>query len=172
MSVTIQDYRRTDLRMDVSGDPFWIVSRIVDGHEVSGLKGKACVLFSFPVAGQQVVISEIVVRITRAFTTGTTLELGTYTLATDDVETGGVATELYDDAYVRAVDILPSTVGWYYPTAGDFTDARGSGVTVNGSNLIVGASTTVPAIVLTPKVATIIIGQVQVLMLVCIVPGS
>jgi hypothetical protein len=158
--------------MDVSGDPFWIVSKIVDGHEKSGLKDKACVLFSFPVAGQQIVIREVVVKITRAFTVGTTLELGTYTLATDSVETGGVATAEHDDAYIEVADITPTIVGYYYPTTGDFADARGSGVTVGGSNLIVGASTSVPAVVLTPKISTIIIGQAQVLMLVCIVPGS
>jgi hypothetical protein len=172
MSATIQDYRRTDLRTDVFAGAFWIQSRTIDGHEVSGLKDKACVLFSFPVAGQQIIIREIVVRVLRGFTVGTTLELGSYTLATDGVSTGDEATVVYDDAYVKAVDILPSTVGWYYPTTGGFTDARASGVTILGENLIVGAATDVPAIVITPKVATIIIGQVQVAMLICIVPGS
>lgn len=47
MGVTIQDYRRTDLRVNTSGEPFWIRSKTVDGHEISGLKDKACVLFSF-----------------------------------------------------------------------------------------------------------------------------
>lgn len=172
MTVTIQDYRRTDLRTQADGSPFWITSKTVDGHEQSGLKDKACVLFSFPVVGQQIIIHEIVVRVTRAFTTGTTLVLGSYTLATDGVETGNVATVDQDDNYVEVTDIHPTVVGWYYPTTGNFTDARGSGVTIEGSNLIVGTSTDVPAVVLSPKVATIIIGQAQVLMLISIVPGS
>jgi hypothetical protein len=171
MSVTIQDYRRTDLRTRADGSPFWISSKPIDGHEVSGLKDKACVLFSFPVVGQQIIIQEIVVRVIRAFTATTTLELGSYTLATDSVSTNDSATVVKDNTYVESGDILPSIVGWYYPTKGDFADARGSGVTIGGENLIVGASTDVPAVVISPKVATIIIGQVQVFMLICIVPG-
>lgn len=171
MSVTIQDYRRTDLRTQADGMPFWVASKTIDGHEVASLKDKACVLFSFPVVGQQVIIREIVVRVLRGFTSGTTLELGSYTLATDEVETGDTATLVGVDTYVISEDITPATVGWYYPTQGDFTDARGSGVTLEGGNLIVGAATNVPAIVMTPKVATIIIGQVKVLMLISIVPG-
>ena len=172
MSVTVQDYRRTDLRLDAGGDPYWIVSKVVDGFETRGLLNKACVLFSFPVAGQQIIIREIVVHVLRAFTSGTTLELGTYSLATDGVVTGGVATEVKDNAYVESGDITPTTVGWYYPANGDFVDARGSGVTIEGGNKIVGAATDVPAVVISPKVATIITGQVQVLMLVCVVPGT
>jgi hypothetical protein len=170
MSVTIQDYRRTDLRTDASVGAFWITSRAVDGHEVSGLKGKACVLFSFPVVGQQIIIREIAVHVIRAFTAGTTLDLGEYTLATDGVSTNDVATVVTDDAYVDSTDIIPTTVGWYYPTKGGFTDARASGVTIEGENLIIGAAVNVPAVVISPKVATIIVGQVQVAMLICIVP--
>lgn len=172
MSVTIQDYRRTDLRTDMFKGAFWITSRAVDGHEVSGLKDKACVLFSFPVVGQQIIIREIAVHVIKAFTASTTLDLGEYTLATDGVSTDGVATVVDDDAYVDTTDIIATTVGWYYPTKGGFVDARASGATISGENLIVGAETNVPAIVITPKEATIITGQVQVSMLICIVPGS
>jgi hypothetical protein len=169
---TIQDYRRTDINTNASGVEFWITSRAVDGHEVSDLKDKACVLFSFPVAGRQIIIREIAVHVLRAFTVGTTLDLGLYTIATDNLSTNDTATVVDDDAFVKSEDITATTVGWYYPTAGNFTDARGSGITIAGDNLIVGASSTVPAVVITPKVATIIIGQVQVSMLISIVPGS
>ena len=172
MSVTIQDYRRTDLRTDPGGKPFWLISKTIDGHEVSGLCDKTCVMFSFPVVGQQIIIHEIVVQVSRAFTTGTTLELGLYTLATDGVSTDDVATVVYDNCYMESTDIITSAVGYNYPTKGDFTDARGSGLTIEGGNLITGAATTVPAIVLSPKVSTIIIGQAKVMLLVSIVPGS
>jgi hypothetical protein len=95
---TIQDYRRTDLRVDSSRGAFWLTSKAIDGHEVSGLKDKACVLFSFPIADQQIIIREIVVRVLTPFTTGTTLELGSYTLATEDVSTDGTATAVDDNA--------------------------------------------------------------------------
>ena len=171
-TATVQDYRRTDLRTDVFKGAFWLVSKTVDGHEVSGLKDKACVLFSFPETGQQIIIREIVVRILRGFTAGTTLELGSYTLATDGVGTGGLATVVTDDAYVQAIDVDPTIEGFYYPTVGNYAEARGSGVTISGENLIVGAATNVPAIVITPQVSTVVIGQVQISLLVCIVPGS
>ena len=172
MSVTIQDYRRTDLRTDPGGKPFWLISKTIDGHEVSGLCDKACVMFSFPVVGQQIILHEIVVQVQRGFTVGTTLELGYYTLATDGVSTGDVATVVSDNCFMESSDIITSAVGYNYPTKGDFTDARGSGLTIDGDNLIVGAATSVPSIVLTPKVSTIIIGQAKVMLLVSIVPGS
>lgn len=169
---TIQDYRRTDLRTNVSGEPFWIVSKVVDGHEQSGLKDKACVLFSFPDAGKQIIIREIAVHVMRAFTTGTTLELGLFTLTSDGLSTNDTATEVDDNGFVEYTDIQPEVVGWYYPSKGGFVDVRGAGMISDGENLIIGASTNVPAIVLSPKVATIITGQVQVAMYVTYVPGS
>lgn len=168
---TVQDYRRTDLRVDYAKGAFWVTSKVVDGHEVSGLKDKACVLFSFPVTDQQIILREIVVRVLTPFSAGTTLELGSYTLATDNVSTDGVATVVDDDAYVTSVDIQPEVTGWYYPTRGGFVDSQESGIVVSGENLIVGAATDVPAIVITPKVSTIIIGKVQVYILMCVVPG-
>lgn len=170
MSTTVQDYRRTDLRTNLGGDPFWIMSGLIDGADVSGLKNKACVLFSFPTANQQIIISGIMVNVLTAFTTTTTLELGLCTLATDAVTTGGVATVTNDDAFVEAGDITATTIGRYYPTAGDFVDSHVSGTFIEGGNLIVGASTDVPAIAIFPKVATIIVGQVQVMMLISIIP--
>jgi len=169
---TVQDYRRTDLRINSNGDPLWIVSKAVDGREVTGLKDKACVLFSFPSEGQQIIIREIAVHVTRAFTAGTTLELGYYTLATDGVETGGEATVVKEDAFVSSDDITASVTGWYYPTKGDFVESRKTGVLLSGGTLIKGAASSVPAIVLTPKVATIIAGQVRVQLLVSIIPNS
>ena len=173
MGTTIQDYRRTDLRLNLNGDPSWIVSRVVDGHEVSGLCDKACVLFSFPVDGQQIIVHEIVVKVLKAFTTGTTLDVGTYTLATDGVSTNDEATLVSVSSYKRFVeseDITSGSAGSYYPTSGDFVDSRASGVVIDGGNLIVGASTDVPAIVLTPSGATITQGQAKVLLLVSVVP--
>ena len=169
---TIQDYRRTDLRTGSDGKPFWLISNAIDGHEVSGLKDKACVMFSFPKDNQQIIIHEIAVQVLRSFTTGTTLELGLFTLSDDSLFTGGTADEVDDNSFIELTDISPEVPGWYYPTKGDFTDARGSGVTIEDGNLIVGNSTAVPTIVLSPKEATIIIGQARVFLLVSILPGS
>lgn len=166
----IQDYRRTDLRVNKSGEPFWIISKAVDGNEVSGLKDKACVLFSFPVEGQQIIIHEISARVIKAFTSGTTLTVGTCTLANNDVSTNDTATVLIDNALIEVDDITPGTAGYYYPTSGDFVDSKQTGVLIRGGTVFTGASTDVPAIAIFPKVATILEGQVRVAMLVSVVP--
>jgi hypothetical protein len=169
---TVQDYRRTDLRRQLDGSPHWIVSNTIDGHHQVGLKDKACIMFSFPVAGQQTIIHEVAVQVLRGFTTGTLLELGLYSLATDGVSTGDTATVVDSDCLIESADIRPESIGWYYPTTGVFTDARGSGVVVAGENLIVGAASTVYAVAITPTIPTIIIGQAKVCMLISILPGS
>jgi hypothetical protein len=170
MTVTAKDYRRPDLRVNLNGDPSWLISNVIDGLGSSGLKDSACVLFSFPIDGQQIIIREIVVRIIQSFDVGVAFNLGRYTLATDDLALPDVATLVDVDAYVKSSDISPNSTGWYYPSSGEYVDAKSDGITSDGSNLIVGASTTVPAVVLTPSAATITTGRVQVLMLVCVVP--
>jgi hypothetical protein len=169
---TIQDYRRTDIQTNSNKGAFWLTSKAIDGHEISSLKDKACVLFSFPVVGQQIIIREIAVHIIKGFTANTTLELGIYTIANDDISTDGTATLDDSDTLVPSIDIQSEVVGWYYPTAGNFVDAQASGVTISGENLLIGAAVNVPVIAITPKVATIIEGQAQVSILVCIVPNS
>lgn len=169
---TIQDYRRTDLRASLNGEPFWLVSKVVDAHEQSGLKDKACVLFSFPDVGKQIIIREIAVHVLRPFTAGTTLELGLYTLTSDSLSTNDSATEVDSAAFVDSDDIQSEVIGWYYPTKGGYVDARGAGIISDGENLLIGAETTVPAIVISPKVATVITGQVQVALFVTYVPAS
>ena len=87
-TATITDYRRTDQRTNVLENPFWITSGVIDAAAISGLKDGACVLFSFPVASQQITILDMCVYIPVAWTATTVLNLGIYTLATDTVTTG------------------------------------------------------------------------------------
>lgn len=171
-TATIQDYRRTDLRANVLENPYWISSAVVDAAVVSGLKDKACVLFSFPTAGQQVVIWDCAIYIATAWTATTVLDVGSYTLATDAVTTAGSATLVDVDDYIPTASITATTGGWYYPAAGDWLTARAAGTHVNPANLIVGAATTVPCIAITPSTSTPIIGQAQVHLLISILPGT
>lgn len=171
MSVTVKDYRKTDLEYE-AGACYWVTSKVVDAFEKTDLCDKACVLFSFPEDGQHIIIIRMGIHILRAFTPLTTLELGLYTLATDGVTTDGVATVADEDAFAEVDLITPTVTGWYFPDKGLFSDAQMVGAPIENANLIVGASTNVPAIVLSPKVATIITGQVQVVMLITVVPGS
>lgn len=170
-TATVQDYRRTDQRTNVLETPFWISSAIVDGAVVSGLKDKACILFSFPTAGQKIVLWDFAVEIITGFTATTVIDIGSYTLATDAVTTGGDATLVDVDDYVPQGSITATDAAWYYPAAGDWLTARAAGTHVAVANLITGAASTVYCIAATPQTATIIVGQMQLHVLISIIPG-
>ena len=170
--MVIQDYRRTDLRLKTGGDPFWVSSRAIDAREQLGLRDKLCVVFSFPEADQQIIVREVVVHVMREFNAGVTLEVGHYTLTHNGVESGDTAVQVRDDTFVELDDIDLTKVGFYYPTKGEFVSARGSGATIEGGNLIVGAENNVPAVTLLFKENEVFSGQVRLLLLVSLVPGS
>lgn len=171
-TATIQDYRRTDQRTNALETPFWISSAVVDGAAVSGLKDKASVLFSFPKAGQKTVIWDIAVNIITGFTATTVVDIGVYTLATDAVTTGGVATLVDVDYLVPQADITATSAAWYYPATGDWLAARAAGTHVANKNLFTGAASTVPCVVATFQTGTIIIGKFQMHMMISVIPGT
>jgi hypothetical protein len=171
MGVTVQDYRRTDQRDHALENPFWISSGVVDGATAT-ISDKCCLLFSFPKAGQQIVIWDIAVHIITAFTAATVMELGSYTIATDAVTTGGSATLVEADEYLPHGSITATTIGWYYAATGHWLVARAAGTHVNPANHLVGVAATVQCIALTPTISTVIIGQAQAHLLISIVPGT
>jgi hypothetical protein len=171
-TATIQDYRRTDLRTNALETPYWISSAVVDGATVSGLKDKASVLFSFPKAGQKVVIWDLAVQIITGFTATTVVDIGIYTLLTDAVTTAGDATLVDVNYLVEQGDITATTAGWYYPTTSAWLTARAAGTHVANANIITGIAAVVPAVVATFQTGTIIIGKFQLHMMVSVLPGT
>jgi hypothetical protein len=173
-TATIADYRRTDQRCNALENPYWITSAIVDGAAVSGLKDKACILFSFPVAGQRIILHDFALEIITGFTATTVMEVGSYTLATSDaMTTGELATLVEADEYLAHGDITATAAAWYYADAGShFLTAKAAGTHVNPANLIIGAATVVPCIAITATTPTIIIGQAQLHVLISIIPGT
>jgi hypothetical protein len=156
-------------------NPFWISSAVVDAAAVSGLKDKACVLFSFPVAGQKIIIWDIACQIIKDFTATTALVVGYGTLATDAVTTAGSVD--YAGAttanFMTAANFTAITAAWYYPAAANtWLTARAAGTHVDKANLITGVATAVPCVTLTLATSTPIIGQIQVHMQIAIVPGT
>ena len=170
---TIQDYRRTDLRTNVLENPYWISSSIIDGAAVSGLKDKACTVFSFPVAGLITIVNEVILEVLLAFTATTVIDVGLYTLATDAVTTAGDATLVDVDEYIKQADITATTAGVYGSltgaTASDWLTAAAAN-TYAAPRIIVGAAATVPCVALTPATATIIVGKCRLHMLITNVP--
>jgi hypothetical protein len=173
-TATIQDYRRTDQRTNALENPFWLTSAVVDGAAVSGLADKACVLFSFPKAGEKIIIWDVWLHIILGFTSGTTIDVGIYTLLTDAVTTAGDATLVgtINQLIPTATTVDATTIGWYGATASDWLTARAAGTHVANNNMITGVAAAVPCIAMTPKVATIIVGKAQLHLLVSIIPGT
>jgi hypothetical protein len=172
-TATVTDYRRTDQRTNVLENPFWLSSGVVDAAAVSGLKDGACILFSFPTAGQIYKILDVAVYVAVAFTATTIMNIGIYTLATDAVTTGGLATLVTVGVLIPTGDITATTIGWYYPaSAQGFLSGNIAGTRTANVNMIVGAAATVPAVAMTLATGTPIVGKAQVHMLVTINPGT
>jgi len=117
------DLRRHDLRTTVLENPYWITS----GPIVKEADDLAAILFSFPLSVYRnglVIIQAIYVEIVTVFAGGTiTLDIGSATLATDDVTTDGVSTDVDVDEYVDNTEITHGTIGKYFPATGDWITA-------------------------------------------------
>ena len=114
----IQDVRRTDLRTNVLETPFWLTSGIVDATASDAIDDKVIILFSFPTAGQQILVLNFCCEVITAFTAGTTGVVGYYSLATDAVTTGGVATVIGSvNQLEETTNTTYTAEGFYFPAA-------------------------------------------------------
>ena len=102
------DLRRTDLRTNVRINPFWIVSAEFGALDT----GDDAVLFSFPLAGGNYFVHEVVVDVSVAFTdVGGITEVGYGTLTEAGVLTTSDTLRYFQDAE----DILTNNVIGVYP---------------------------------------------------------
>lgn len=166
------DWRRTDLRSNVLETPYWITSGLVLGATAED--GSNC-LFSFPVAGRITIIHEVVLQVVVALTSSTVITVGSGTIATDDITTGGTLTNVDADEYLLAADITVGTAGFYGPTTANTSDwltAKAAG-TYAAPRFIVGAASTVPVVyAVTTNTGTITAGSYRVHMLITNIPGK
>jgi hypothetical protein len=166
------DIRRTDLRDSVYASPYWITSGKVLGADI---KDKSVCFFSFPVAGKITLIHEVVFQVTTVFTAGTSGTIGSGTIATDDITTLGVLTNVDVDEYILAADMTLTSEGYYGPDTGHTSDwltqvAAGS---YTAPRFIVGAAATVPVVYAVLTSAGAITAGVGVLhMLISNIPGK
>ncbi len=142
----IKDYRRSDDNRTL-WTPYWLVSSRIYGGDISA--ATMGLLWSFPATKygtSQLIIEKIGIQITTLFAGGTpTLDVGSYTLATDAVTTGGVATDVDPDDYIPNADITEATAGIYWAATGDWITAKLL-MTNTAVTRIVPADTTVPCI--------------------------
>lgn len=175
MSTTtiIQDIRRTDLRCSVLETPYWISSAEFNVASGAAPDDKAVVLFSFPTASQIIIIDEVLIQVTSAFTAGSTIDVGLSTLATDAVTAGGVVTDVDQDEFIKAADITATSAAVYGPTTGNASDwltAKAAG-TWAAPRYLTGAATTVPAVTLECyNAGTVAAGKCIIHMLITILP--
>jgi hypothetical protein len=186
MSTTsiVRDCRNTAQRNNILENPFWISSAVLDasvapvymgiglgpGMGTGAIDDKYCLLFSFPTAGQNIIIRQFCTEVITPFTAGTTGIVGTALLADDSVTYGGVATDS-DNNQIEATGTTYTTAGKYYSATGAALAARILGIPTVGSDLIIGAATSVPVIVATfANASTIAAGTCRYHMEISIVP--
>ena len=171
----IQDCRNPAQRTCILETPFWVSSGLVDAAASAAIDDKVVILFSFPKASQKVIVMGFACEVILAFTAGTTGIVGYYTLATDAVTAGGVATA------VGSVNQIEATTNTTYTTAGTYFPAAASGMTASrviglptaDADLITGAATTVYAICATfANAGTIVIGKCRYHILLSVVPTA
>ena len=175
-TVEILDARRTDLRMNTLANPYWITS----GNIVPAGDDLATLLFSFPItalvspAYKPFYILFSVFQVITAFDGTGSITVGTGTLATDDITTGGDVTTVDADAFHLSDDITEATIG-YYPssltgTDSAFTTAAIAGVATHPS-YETPTDTTVPAVYAALTGGTITVGAARLHLLIAEVPG-
>jgi hypothetical protein len=167
----IRDLRAGSRRTNIVGAPFWITSDTMDAAGTT-IDDKVVIIFSFPVAGQQIILMQFVTEVLTNFTAGSSATIGYYSLATDAVTVGGVAT-LVDVDKVEASGATYTTAAIYYSATGDALAKKILGIPTAANDLIIGAATTVPAICATfGNAGTISGGKCRYHALIAVVPGT
>jgi len=169
-TITAIDYRRNDLRNHVWPNPYWISSGVINGIDS---EDKGALLFSFPTV-KHILVQMAVFQVITAFTVNTLIDVGTGTIATDDITTGGDITVVDLDEYIKQGDITVGTAGWYGSTTGNASDWLVAMIAGSWAApfKILGAATTVPVVYATiSNVGTIAAGTGRFHMLVYDVPG-
>lgn len=167
---TMIDYRRQDQRRYIY-QPYWISSAEISAVDSDDLV--ACA-FSFPAAKygtSHILIEKVGFQVTTAFAGGTIVcDVGSYTIATDDVTTAGTITLVDVDDYIPSADITTATPAMYFALTGDWITAKLL-MTELTPVVIVPADTTVPCVAVTiTSDATITAGKGRVHMVVTEIP--
>ena len=140
--MAILDLRRTDQRTNVLENPVWITSGIFDATADDG----DALLFSFPINAKYgyFCLQEVCIETIVAFTGGTIVfTLGSGTLATDAITTGGAVSVVDADFYCTTfAKAGMASTGVTFPDAGALVTLKAAGKTT----AIACADSTVPCI--------------------------
>jgi hypothetical protein len=169
MTVILKDLRRQDDNRTL-WNPYWITSSEINYDDVDGTD--VALITSFPAAkyGNSIIlVQQVAVQIVTLFSGGTpSLDVGLWTIATDDITVGGTITVVDADEYVKSADVTEATAGIYWSATADFLAVRAA-VTNAAPVLITPADGTVPCIAISGA-ASGAAGVARVLMQVIEVP--
>ncbi len=169
MTDILADKRRSDDNRTL-WTPYWLTSKEVSYSEMDGTD--VALLWSFPASkyGNSILlIQQMAIQITTLCAGGTeAINVGSWTIATDDVTTGGTITVVDADEYIPTADITETTAGLYWAVSGDWITAALLRTNA-GPEVITPADTTVPCIAMSGW-ASGTAGAARVLMQVIEVP--
>ena len=172
-TITCLDYRRTDQRIQTLENPYWLTSGVVSAVAADD---KGALLFSFPKAGEVIIVKEVIIENIAAITAATTIDLGSGTLTTDAVTTGGDITIVDADEYIKNADTILTATTFWGSTTGNTSDWLAAHVaqsTIAAPRAIYGAATTVPCVYASvANGGAISAGTFRVHMLVTRTPGT
>lgn len=146
-TIVAQDLRRNDLRRDISYSPYWVTSGII----TNACDDKGALLFSFPLRGgvdRRFLIHEIGLEVITPFAGGTVaMTVGSGTLATDAITTGGNITIVDADEYILNASLTLGTAGYYPPLTASTSDWLTARAAHSAEvQYVICADTTVPCI--------------------------
>jgi hypothetical protein len=163
------DYRRNDDNRTI-WSPYWLTSKEIQGADLSA--AAMGVLWSFPATKygtRKLLLLNFAVQVVTVFAGGSpTLDVGSYTLATDDVTTGGVATDVTPAAYVPNAGVTATSTGIYWAGAGAFVTAKAAGL--NAAVMVITPSDTDVPVIGIIGAASMASGAARVLVQVVEVP--
>jgi hypothetical protein len=162
------DYRRTDQRTNVLENPFWITSGLVNCLTCVG--GYA-LLFSFPTANRLILIHEVIGQNFDLAVGGSAVSIGSGTLATNVITTGGVITEVDRDEFIATGNyVVTANTAWGPTTGSDWLTSNAAG-TFASPRYLLGEAATVPCVYAAVG-ASFTAGTFRVHMLVTYLPGT
>lgn len=168
MATIAKDYRRMDDKRTL-WNPYWITSKEIAPLDVAA---NAALLWSFPASKygtSRVLLMNFAVQLVTAYTGGTpAINIGSGTIATDEVTDDGTLTVVDADEYIPAADITCGTPAVYFAATGDWITSALLMTNV-APTIITPADATVPCIYASCA-ADAAAGAFRVLAQVCEIP--
>jgi hypothetical protein len=154
-----KDKRRTDVRVPVNSEPFWLTSAIITSADT----GVDAVLADFKALDGTFIVLSGGVEVIEAFDGSASLTVGLGTMATPTI---GTVTAVDNDLFFISADVTEAAVGYYPQVGGQFATDLGLGK----AEVIKGADTTVPVVYAVMSATNPTVGKARVHLLLSKVP--